>query len=333
MYDISINVTISIPIIGDDSIIKIAPPNGFTYKQLAFDKYEYRNHMLDDNGKISTDYHYAVHNAPDPYIIVLEKSEIIQLKHEHPANSMGFIMGDDLQKLCEPVKNNYERELFRYFSLLHLFKEGEIARKYSFYKFETQAGCFKPQWTGISLCADMITLILHPMIISNDEITSINELLTVDPKIYALLKDVLIDDLEYSYHVLDDVTNYKNLVTVLEVLFLRGEYGAKKEMLAKRISILLGDTDEEIKTMYSKIKNIYKNRSDATHDGIITNITKNSLDELRDIIRRIGMKYIDHIQSELIKNPNVTFADVKDTMINNLKQQVPEKIKSGIFIE
>jgi hypothetical protein len=73
------------------------------------------------------------------------------------------------------------------------------------------------------------------MIIEYTEFTDIYALLALDQKTYSLLKDVLIDDLEYSYHILDDTTNYKNLVTVLEVLFLRGERGNKKEMLVHRL--------------------------------------------------------------------------------------------------
>lgn len=330
-YDINITVSISIPVIGDESILKIAPPTDFNYRKIKFDEYEYKNRMLDGDGNISTDYYFAVHGEQDPYIIVLEKSATILLKHRCPANSIGFIVGNDLQELCEPIKDSYERELLRYFSLLHLFKEGEIARKYSFYKFETQEGCCKNKWTGVPFCADMVTLILHPMIVSDDETSSMNALLALDSHIYALLKDVLIDDLEYSYHILDDATNYKNLVTVLEVLFLRGEHGKKKEMLAKRIALLLGNTDAEIQAMYSKMKTVYVDRSDAVHDGITANITRNSLDELRNIIRRIGMKYITHIQSEILQNPNVTFADVKDTMINNLIQQVTAKIAAGVL--
>lgn len=228
-YDITISVSISIPIIGDDSIIKIDPPTGFHYRKLFFDEYEYKSRMLDGDGNISDDYYFALHDNQNPYIIVLEKSENIQVKHTCPANSIGFNMGNDLQELCEPIKNNYERKLLRYFSLIHLFKEGEIARKYSFYKFETQAGCCKNKWTGIPFCADMVTIILYPLIITDDEIDSINGLLSMNSQVYELLKGVLIDDLEYSYHILDDVTNYKNLVTVLEVLFLRGEHGKKKK--------------------------------------------------------------------------------------------------------
>lgn len=330
-YDINILVSISIPIIGNESISKVSPPAGFTFKKINFDEYEYKNRMLDGDGNVFTDFYFAVHNAESRYIIVLEKNEMVTVKHHCPANAMGFLMGNDLQELCEPIKDRYEKELLRYFSLLHLYKEGEVARKYSFYKFETQAGCCKNKWTGIPYCADMVTLILYPMIIEDAEITDINALLALDQKTYSLLKDVLIDDLEYSYHILDDTTNYKNLVTVLEVLFLRGERGNKKEMLAKRIALLLGNSDSDIQSIYAKVKSIYVDRSDAVHDGITTNITRNTLDELRNLIRDIGKKYIAHIQNTLTSNQNLTFVEAKDDIINNLMHQVTLKIAAGVL--
>lgn len=330
-YDINISISISIPIIGNESISIISPPVGFTFKKVNFDEYEYKNRMLDGDGNISTDYYYAVHNGESQYIIVLEKNEMVTVKHSYPANALGFLMGNALQELCEPIKDRYEKELLRYFSLLHFYKEGEVARKYSFYKFETQEGCSKNKWTGIPYCADMVTLILYPMIISDTEIADINSLLALDSKTYSLLKDVLIDDLEYSYHILDDTTNYKNLVTVLEVLFLRGERGTKKEMLSKRIALLLGNSDSDIQNIYAKVKSIYVDRSDAVHDGITTNITRHSLDELRNLIRDIGRKYIAHIHNELTSNQNLTFVEAKDNMINNLMHQVASKIAAGVL--
>ena len=128
-YDINISVSISIPIIGNESISKVSPPTGFTFKKISFDEYEYKNRMLDGDGNVSTDFYFAVHNAESRYIIVLEKNEIVTVKHHCPANAMGFLMGNDLQELCEPIKDRYEKGLLRYFSLLHLYKEGEVARK------------------------------------------------------------------------------------------------------------------------------------------------------------------------------------------------------------
>ena len=107
--------------------------------------------------------------------------------------------------------------------------------------------------------------------------------------------------------------------------------GNKKEMLAKRIALLLGNSDLDIQNIYAKVKSIYVDRSDAVHDGITTNITRNSLDELRNLIRDIGRKYIVHIQNALTSNQNLTFVEAKNDMINNLMHQVTSKIAAGVL--
>ena len=102
-------------------------------------------------------------------------------------------------------------------------------------------------------------------------------------------------------------------------------------MLAKRIALLLGNSDLDIQNIYAKVKSIYGDRSGAVHDGITTNITRNSLDELRNLIRNIGRKYIVHIQNALTSNQNLTFVEAKNDMINNLMHQVTSKIAAGVL--
>ena len=94
---------------------------------------------------------------------------------------------------------------------------------------------------------------------------------------------------------------------------------------------MLGNSDLDIQNIYAKVKSIYGDRSGAVHDGITTNITRNSLDELRNLIRNIGRKYIVHIQNALTSNQNLTFVEAKNDMINNLMHQVTSKIAAGVL--
>lgn len=66
-YTVNIDVSISIPIIGDASITKIVPPAGFSYKKIRFDEYQYKNRILDGDGNVVTDYYYAIHEEDDIY--------------------------------------------------------------------------------------------------------------------------------------------------------------------------------------------------------------------------------------------------------------------------
>ncbi len=331
-YNIDIEIEISIPILGDESISKLPPPNGFEYRNIIFDNYKYKEKITDAFGNIQTDFHFALHsNNTKPYITVLEYKGSREVKHNKPYNSLSFLMEDDFEQLIHPIQSYFEEQLHKYFSLIHLFKEGEIARKSTFYKFTKLHGIAQNEMNCINTIADIITVIRNPLVITDADISPFSTLLLCNENIYLMLKEIAIDDLEFTYHVLDNATNYKNIVTVLEVLLLKGERGQKKKMLSKRIAVLLGTDNNTILQLYYKIKDIYSERSNATHDGITENITNESVNELRNILRDIIKKYMETINEELEKNPLLTFSEIKNTLIYKLKNIVESKDAEGVF--
>lgn len=332
MFDVSVHVEISIPILGDESITKIAPPEGFVFRKVPLSAYKHKDRITDGRGKISFDFHYAVHDNQTT-IVVLECSSDEIVEHVSPANSIVFALGDGLETISEPIQDKYEQRLFRYFSMLRVYMEGEIARKYSFYQFSTEKDSVRSNHTCTPICADEPTLILYPMVISDDKISDINAFITGHDRAYALLKNVIIDDLVYSYHVIDGATAYKNLITPLEVMFLSGEYGSKKKMLAKRISVLIGSTDSEIRALYDDIIQHYVDRNDAVHEGAVASITRDTVNNLRNIIRRVIKAEFNIIESFLITNPTLTFDELKAIEVPRLKGLVIQKIGEGVLPE
>ena len=77
--------------------------------------------------------------------------------------------------------------------------------------------------------------------------------------------------------------------------------------------------------------NIYRDRSDAIHEGITQNITRSALDELRNLIRRVSKKYMYVIEQEIANEPNKTFEEIKDSLIANLKNIVVTKNNLGVW--
>lgn len=55
-FDISINISVSIPIIGDSSIMLAQPPAGFEFKEIRIDEYIYRNRITDSRGEVMPEY-------------------------------------------------------------------------------------------------------------------------------------------------------------------------------------------------------------------------------------------------------------------------------------
>ena len=331
LFDIGITVSVSIPIIGDKSIALLSPPNGFSFKETLLEEYIYRDKITDKQGRILSEYRGAVFGDNQERIIYLESIFSCIVKHDKPANSIGFLNGSDFNQLIEPIHEQVEAKIFQFFSLLHLFKEGEIARKHSFYSYHTEVGICRFNQDIDSNVADIITYIRYPMIIYPQEVGDANDLLYCHEQAYQLLKAIVIDELEYTYHTLDDVTNYKNMMTPLEVMFLKNEYGDKKKMLAKRIAVLLGKNDTEIKKIYDNVINHYVDRSEAIHEGTTTQITRTTLEELRKLVRTCTKQYICIIENELLTNNSCTFRSIKDTLITQLKNIIQLKNAENIW--
>lgn len=330
-FDISINISVSIPILGDESIMLVQPPANFRFQKIALEDYRYKDRITDHTGKILSEFRGAIKEEENPYIICLEQSTTTIIQHDKSADSIAFINGSDFDDLIKPIYKEIESNIYSFFALLHLYKEGEIARKHSFYTFDTQEGICKSHRFIDAYCEDIITLIRYPMVIMPEEVTSINDLLFNHEPAYQMLKSIVIDDLEYSYHTLDDATNYKNLMTPLEVMFLHNDYGDKKIMLAKRIAVFLGTSDVQMKSIYDDVKNHYRDRSEAVHEGSTTQITHASVDELRALVRATTKQYIHVIEQALSADPSKTFEQIKRPHIVSLKNIVDTKNNLNIW--
>ena len=330
-FDVNINISVSIPIIGDESITLVPPPKDFVFKKINLKDYAFKDKITDGQGRVLTEYINAVHQGEDEYIVCLEKSVDHIVQNDKPANALSFINGSDFDDLIMPLHNDIESTVFRFFSLLHLYKEGEIARKSSFYKYTTREGICSTERLKEVTIADVITIIRYPMVFTAADIPSVGDMLYNHLDAYTMLKNIVIDDLEYTYHTLDDSTNYKNLMTPLEVLFLSNDYGDKKEMLAKRIAVFIGTSESEMKTIYDYVKNSYRDRSDAIHEGVTTNITRVALDELRNLTRKVTKKYMAVIEQEIASDPTKNFEDIKRSLITNLKNVIALKNASGFW--
>ena len=328
LFDIVIHTSASIPVIGDESITLISPPSGFHFERVKLEDYIHKSRITDSRGEILAEYRSAMHGDE---IICLEQDSSCSVKHDKPANAVSFLNGSDFNELIAPIRDKIEAEVFKFFSLLHLFKEGEIARKHSFYTYSTQAGICKTTQFIDSYIEDIVTLIRYPMLIEADEVAAINDLLYNHDMAYQILRPIAIDELEYTYHTLDEATSYKNLMTPLEVMFLKNEHGEKKTMLSKRMGAFLGNTDAEMKSIYDSVKTHYHDRSEAVHEGNVSQITHTSLNELRNLVRAATKKYITVVEQEIAANPSKTFDQIKASLISTLKGVVTTKNAQNIW--
>lgn len=112
------------------------------------------------------------------------------------------------------------------------------------------------------------------------------------------------DDLLNSCHGFYDLSYHTELyisivllTTALETLFLQSDR-CKKDILSKRCSCFISNSLDEVSDFYSRLKDVYKKRSDFLHDGKASTIEESDVLFLRNCVRRSLIKAIDKKQTK-----------------------------------
>ena len=225
---IDYSVTISIPIIGDRSISKLTPPKGMKYEHIEIDNYEYKQKIYNENHELLPEFKGAVFEEEGKsYLTVLAGYYEFDKFDESNCDGKYLEAFDD-------VKNEIEKDLCRYFAILHLLKNGDVARRYSFYSYFRISymvnGKNISKLKTDSVPADMSTFFPEMMEITNEDIQKFNKLLSYDDCVYQMLKNVALDDFAFNYCIYDSTTNFKSLITILEVLFIKKSDRERKKI-------------------------------------------------------------------------------------------------------
>ncbi len=84
------------------------------------------------------------------------------------------------------------------------------------------------------------------------------------------------------------------LITAFEMVFLKRDRCQKKEILARRSAVYFGNSDEEIKEIYKKMKLCYSTRSNYVHEGKSIQNSDNEVHFLRNLLRKFILNNKDN---------------------------------------
>ena len=149
-------------------------------------------------------------------------------------------------------------------------------------------------------------------------------------KPYALLKNS-IDEFSWGLEQIDVPTGFEQFTTALEMTLLPRNQSGKKQMLANRISAILGKTPMEVQQIHQNILNYYRFRSESLHEGNGTNITDSELYELENITREVMKKCLIRCKTEYESNHNITWDTVKNMIMCDLIAKVETLKTAGIL--
>lgn len=318
----------------DETLEGISLGNGYTIRKYCLDDLPYKNRLTDGNGRVSINYLGSrMFEENKIYFMCLHKEDIYQIK---PPEVRPGIVITGTDTMCEEQLDEYKEKELAYirkqFSLLRLFKKGNIGCKEIFFihKFNV-LGIFSHTKSQVNdtVTRNIVDSTVYSL--SESEVTECNSFLqTYSGREFDLLEDC-IDEFLWGLDETDIATAFEQYTTALEMVFLAKNQQSKKQSLSKRIAVLLGTTSEEIDTLYKKMLNFYRFRSESLHEGNDSHITNVELKELEDITRGVLCKYLIFCKQEVTSNSSITWEEIKSDKITDLKNQVKAAIENGIL--
>ena len=333
---IDVNVSISgIIMCCDESVCCLALGRGYTIEKCDLDTLFFKDKITNGRGSLDTDY-FGSRIIEDETVafICLKKDEVIQI--EGPSFSASKCVISDKDCMCEDELALYMDKEMEYLNerinLLRLFKSGNIGFRDVFFHYSfTVMGFIKNTLDHCSHNQTRNTIASGRFTLTGAETTLCNQWLNDYCNApYELLKNS-IDEFSWGLEQIDVPTGFEQYTTALEMTLLPQNQPGKKQMLANRISALLGNTPTEIQQIHQKILNYYRFRSESLHEGDGSNITDSELHELENMTREVLKKCLVRCKTEYDLDSSVTWDTIKDMIMNDLIAQVTSLKNSGVL--
>lgn len=317
----------------DESVLGLQFGNGYSIVKAYLNDLPYKDKITDGSGKLAVAYLRSVKSDENgKYFFCLEKEVEYQML---PPQQIAPGAYTNEQLRCDDQVSEFNDQEYQYlhkmFSLLHIFKPSNIGTKQIFCEHRFSYGLIN---NTIYRNSDNIvrnTIDDRVFSLSDTELTECNRFLAdYAGAEYALLKRS-IDEFTHGHTAIDPSIAFEQFTTALEMTLLDAGQQGKKEVLSKRVAVLLEDTPTSITTLYARMKEFYRYRSESLHEGDISNITASERLELEDIVRRVLRKCLERCKAELTLNVDVTWDEIKANLINDLMTKVAAENARGTF--
>lgn len=333
---IDVNVSISgIIMCCDESLCGLALGRGYVIEKCNLDTLSFKDKITNGRGNLDTDYFGSrIIEDEKVFFICLKKDDVIRI--EGPSFSESKHVITDKDCMCEDELTEYMDKEMAYLNerinLLRLFKPGNIGFRDVFFHYTfTVMGFIKNTVNHCSHNQTRNTIAHEKFALNGQEVVLCNKWLNDYCNApYKLLKNS-IDEFSWGLEQIDIPTGFEQYTTALEMTLLPQNQPGKKQMLANRISAVLGNTPMDVQLIHQKILNFYRFRSESLHEGDGSNITDLELHELENITREVLKKCLIRCRIEHNLNSNITWDAVKDMIMNDLTVRVTSLKNSGVL--
>lgn len=331
MLDVNVSINAIITYC-NESVLGLNLGNGYTIVKAHVDDLPIKDKITDGRGRLTIDYFKSVKcDDTGKYLFCLRKSEVYQI--ENPITGPGVYTGDTLscREAIEKYNDAENKYLHKIFSLLHLFGEGNIGTKQIFLDHCFSIGILKNKINHTIDNVTRNTTDQREYSLTESEVIECNQFLTdYAGAEFELLKDC-INEFVWGLEQIDDATGFEQFTTALEMTLLGHNQQGKKEVLSKRVAVLLGKGTADITQLYRKMKDFYRYRSESLHEGDAGSISATERLEMERIVRSVLNSCLRRCKAELVAAPSISWSEIKAKIINDLKLKVIVEENAGAF--
>lgn len=232
---IEVNVSINAPVLYcDETILGIEIGNGYSFEKNYIDNLPFKEEITDCRGDLTVDYLDSIKSDENgKYLICISKKDVYQI--ENQIKGPGVYTDKDM--MCgNQVKAHNKLEtdyLYKMFSLLHLFKEGNIGTKEIFLDNVFSIGFMKNILHNTSINVTRNTTDDRVFSLVPDEVMSCNQFLSdYHGSEYTIFKNC-IDEFVWGLEQVDIATGFEQFTTALEMTLLDHHQRGKRSTFQK----------------------------------------------------------------------------------------------------
>lgn len=331
MIDVNVEIA-GIVMYCDESLLGVNIGHGYSFEKTYMNDLPYKDKITDARGNLGIEYMGSkLTDEGGVYFICLKKNDIFQIEGPQLVpNKVMTICGPMCSEELEPYHRAEMEYLYKMFALLHVFQKGNIGFCDVFFDYTYKTlGIMNNNVHHSSHSQSRNIVDKRMFTLTEPKILECNQFLSdyLDAP-FVMLKPC-IDEYVWGIEQIDEPTGFEQYTTTLEMTLLEKDTPAKKQKLSNRVAVLLGSTPADIRQLHVDMQNYYRFRSESLHDGNGANISAMELQHLEEIGRRVLCKYLETCKDEIARDATITWATIKQTVIDDLIIRVTAEKAAG----
>lgn len=317
----------------DESIAKLNIGNGYIIEKMLYEDLFYKDKVKSQDHEFLIDYYDSLlpNDSIDSFMCI-RKNDRIEVNVKEEINRLRGIKNPIF---FEESLNDYKVQEMEYlnmiFRLIRIFKAGNFGPVDLFFVYDCQPlNILHQKYNVRHIFAGRNVFDERSFSLSlNEQIDCQRFIERYSDGAYDLLKNP-INQFILGLERMGEYGGYLEFIIVLEMLLLKSSDG-KKQPLANRIAMLLGNSEEEIKKIYDRACKHYENRSKIIHEGDSSGVSLDDRIDLEEMTRRVLKYALERCREKLNENSSLEWAQIKNSMIEDLKSKVTCAKDEGIL--